>query len=198
MVPSPNELALLIKKDINKIKVGYIPNAQDHRTGDIRSDRVKAIFEYLCSLGLKVTTIDLREYSDHKLLKHDLSKFDLIWACGGNSFNLRYEMKRSGFENIIRELLEDGIVYGGDSAGAAVVGNTLKGIEIADQPELAKEIIWNGIGLTDHFILPHVNSPGIGKIVDQIADIHKDDKTMIKLNDAQAFIIDGESEHIVG
>lgn len=66
---------------------------------------------------------------------------------GGNTFSLRYEMKRSGFEGAIRQLLDDGIVYGGDSARALVAGLSIAGIESVDRPEFAEEIINEGLGL---------------------------------------------------
>jgi dipeptidase E len=107
-------------------------------------------------------------------------------------------MKRSGFENIIKDILESGVVYAGDSAGAVVIGNSLKGIELVDVPEFAEEIIFTGIGLVRHFILPHVNSTEIGEIINLVAELHKNDESMVKLTDTQAMVIENDTEYIVG
>ena len=56
-----------------------------------------------------------------------LSSF-LIWVNGGNVFLLRRAMQQSGLDNVIIERKsDDGFVYSGYSAGACVVGPTLRG-----------------------------------------------------------------------
>ena len=198
MIPTPNDLFSLVGKEPTKINVCLITNAKDYYATRARNVKIKKIYDYLSALGLNVNTIDLRDYNNQDELKQDLSKFDMLWVAGGNSFCLRYEMKRSGFENIIKDVLESGVVYAGDSAGAMVVGNSLKDTELADVPEFAKEVIWDGIGLVQHFILPHIDSVEIGGIMEQIAELHKDDKSMIKLTDTQALVIENNTERIVG
>ena len=66
---------------------------------------------------MTVNVVDLREYDNSEPLSNELRKSDLIWAAGGNTFCLRYEMKRSGFEGCIRELLTEGKVAGLDQPG---------------------------------------------------------------------------------
>ena len=58
-------------------------------------------------------------FGDAQSLKTRLSAYDLVWVMGGNSFVLRRAMRSSGFDTLIRELLEaDTIAYGGYAAGA--------------------------------------------------------------------------------
>ena len=64
-------------------------------------------------------------------------------------------MRESSFDDIINDLLAAGIVYGGESAGAAVAGKTLHGIELLDDPTDAPEVIWEGLGLVEYGLLPH-------------------------------------------
>lgn len=117
------------------------------------------------SLGLGPDYLDLRAYfgaSDD--LRGRLSAFDLVWVMGGNSFVLRRTMRQSGFDSVIRELLEaDGIAYGGYAAGAVVAGPSLRGLELMDDPwELPdgydEPLIWHGLGLTPFAIVPHYRS----------------------------------------
>lgn len=72
------------------------------------------ILTYMEQLGLRVEVVDLRDYDTADALRQDLAGRDLIWAMGGNTFNLRYEMKWSGFEEALRILLDEGVMYGGD------------------------------------------------------------------------------------
>jgi peptidase E len=52
-----------------------------------------------------------------------------------------YEMRRSSFEKVIKELLDAGVVHGGDSAGALVTGQSIAGVESVDRPESAEDYI---------------------------------------------------------
>lgn len=73
-------------------------------------------------------------------------------------------MRQSGLDEILREhISDDEIVYGGFSAGACVVGPTLKGVDLVDDPNVVpkgyeKEVIWDGVGLVDFSFAPHFQS----------------------------------------
>lgn len=117
------------------------------------------------SLGLAAEALDLRAYfGDPDSLRQRLGAFDLVWVMGGNSFVLRRAMRSSGFDIVIRELLEaDTIAYGGYAAGAVVAGPSLRGLELMDDPwELPdgydEPLIWHGLSLTPFAIVPHFRS----------------------------------------
>jgi dipeptidase E len=117
------------------------------------------------SLGLAAEPVDLRaHFGDARSLEARLSGFSLVWVMGGNSFVLRRAMKQSGFDRVIRDLLErDAIAYGGYAAGAVVAGPSLRGIELMDDPFEVPEgydepLIWTGLGLTPFTIVPHFRS----------------------------------------
>lgn len=196
-IPSPDDLATLIGKSINTISVALIPNSKDFFAERARKYLVNDFVEQMDQLGLNVEVVDLRNYSDDSTLKQKLANYDLIWAMGGNTFNLRYEMRRSGFERIIHQLLDEGVVYGGDSAGALVAGISIAGVESADKPQFAEEVINEGLNLVPFFLLPHVDSPGYAHVVPIFKDLHQGDDNIIELKDSQAFIFDGNSHQIV-
>ena len=196
-IASPDELAKLVGKNLDSISVALIPNSKDFLAERARNFLINEFMTFMQQLGLNVEIVDLREYSDVNKLKEKLAGYDLVWAMGGNTFNLRYEMRRSGFESIIRELLEVGVVYGGDSAGATVAGISLQGIEFADKPQFAEEIITEGLNLVPYFFLPHVDSPAYAHIVPAFDDLHKGSENIIKLKDSQAFIADGDSHRLI-
>lgn len=196
-IPTPRDLQALIGKPAVDTKVGLITNAQDHRDDATRRTKVHETVTYLASLGFgAVTSIDLRDFDDQNVLEETLRQYDLLWAVGGNAFRLRHAMRVSGFDAVIRNVLERGVVYGGDSAGAAVVGNSLKGIELVDGSDTG-EIIWDGVSLIDHYIIPHVGSPDVAELINQVIELHKDDPTTVKLNDFEALVVDGVDETIV-
>ena len=77
------------------------------------------------------------------------------------------KMAESGLDKILIEYKNRSdkteFLYAGFSAGACVLAHSLKGIELADEPEkvtevYGKEVIWDGIGLIDYSIAPHFDS----------------------------------------
>lgn len=115
--------------------------------------------------GLDPFDLDLRAYFGKPAgLAAALQDVGLVWAAGGNSFLLRRAMRQSGFDAVIARLLAaDVVVYGGWSAGAAVAGPSLRGIDLMDAPDdltdgYDSEPVWEGLGLIDQAIVPHVRS----------------------------------------
>ena len=199
-IPTPDSLIKLINKPAIETNVGIILNARDYYSNHVRIVRSKKIFDYLNNIGFNVSEVDLRNYNNPLILKTELMKYDLLWVCGGNTFVLREAMKNSGLDQIIKDVLESGVVYGGDSSGAVVTENSIKDIEIADQPEFAKNIIWDGLGLIDKFIIPHIDSPdpNMQTAIQKIIQLHKDDPKVVLLKDNQALIIDNQRAYIDG
>lgn len=195
-IPSIVELEELLGKSLQETRVGLLPNAKDYYSQRARDFKVGDLGDYMQQLGLKVEIVDLREYDDPEVLKTKLAQYDLIWAMGGNTYMLRYEMQRSGFASMIKDLLETGVVYGGDSAGALVAGLSIAGVELADEPEFAEELITDGLALVPFVILPHVDNPEFRDVLPVFRELHKD-KEIIELTDAQVTIFDGNSHRVV-
>lgn len=188
-IPEPNALFALIGKPLAECRVASIPNAKDDQLPEIRAQKTDELSDYLTNLGLKSDVIDLRDYEDPEQLKHALMEYDLIWVNGGNTFVLRAEMHRSGFDQIIDGILQEGKVYGGESAGAIVAGITLEGFEVADDPELADEVYWDGLGLVDKIVAPHIDNPDFTEYVNHIKKIYSGDERVLYLNDNQALVV---------
>lgn len=157
-VPTPEDLRALVGKSPADTKLAFIPNAQDYYAERARAFKVGGIAGYFNELGYKPDIVDLRDFDEPEILRQRLAAFDLVWVLGGNTFNLLYEMKRSGFSDIINELVEGGLVYAGESAGAVVAGTDVRGIELADEPGYAEEVTAEGLKLLPHFILPHIDN----------------------------------------
>jgi dipeptidase E len=146
-------------------RVAIIANGYDGASAMARSIYRTEVYDPLAeftSLCLVPSELDLRaHFGDPQSLRERLNGFDLVWVMGGNSFVLRRAMRQSGFDTIIRQLLEaDAITYGGYAAGAVVAGPSLRGLELMDDPWELPEgydepLIWHGLGLTPFTIVPH-------------------------------------------
>lgn len=195
-IPTPKALVTLLGKELNQTTVALIPNAKDYYTQKPWNVTVGSLVDYMQQLGLTVDIVDLRQHHNPSALKEKLTSYDLIWAMGGNTYMLRYEMRRSGFDRIISELLDNGKVYGGDSAGALVAGASIAGVELADNPDFAEEIVLEGLRLIPSVVLPHVDNPEFAEVLPVFKKLHQD-KVIIELKDSQAIIIDGSQQSIV-
>lgn len=147
-------------------KVAVISNALDFSTDLERLAKGRQReFDELSLIGLYADEIDLRRYfGKQEELEAKLKEYGLIWVRGGNSFILRRAMRQSGLDDILRKLSSSNdIVYAGYSAGVSVVGPTLKGVEIVDDPTIVPDgyeadVIWDGVGLVDFSFAPHYQS----------------------------------------
>lgn len=196
-IPVPDKLFELVDKPADSMKTAIIPNGSDYYSERARKVKLRETKEYLAGLGLVADIVDLRDHKNATELQKLLSHYDVLWVRGGNTFCLRDAMQKSGFDKIIKNLLNDRLVYAGESAGACVVGPTLKGIESADNPEFTETVIWEGLHLLPDIILPHVDNPMFAEDIKFAREVHKDNPRLLELADNQALIIDGDKREVV-
>lgn len=192
-IPQPSELFALTGKDPADVRVAIIPNAKDYYSDFVRRLKNREMMQIFAELGAVPEVIDLQNYNDNsgELLKKQLGEFDIVWVSGGNTFNLRHEMVRSGFDGVIKDLLEDGLVYAGESAGAVAIGQSLKGTELADNPEYAPTVTYNGIGVVPYTVIPHTDNPDFSQANEATRQILAG-QPVLELKDSQAAIFNGD------
>lgn len=196
-IPTPQDFQELAGKPLHELKIALIPNAKDFYTPRPWTVTNNELVHYMNQLGFSnIDTVDLRNYNNPTQLKNILLNYDVIWARGGNTYMLRYEMQRSGFDKIIGDLLESGIIYGGDSAGALVAGTSIAGVEVADNPAFAESIVNEGLHLIPFVILPHADNPEFSEVMPIFKATHKNTE-ILELKDSQAVIFQDNSHRIV-
>ena len=153
----------------------------------------------LAKIGLKGEELDLRDYfNDSRALSAKLEEYGGVWVMGGNTFVLRRAMHQSGFDQVAPPLVKQNrLVYGGFSAGAAVATQTLKGIELVDNPTQVpdgydSEIIYAGLGLYEKSIAPHYKSDHPeSSAIDNVVRYFEDAKMpYVALHDGEVTIVD--------
>ncbi|HSW74386.1 MAG TPA: Type 1 glutamine amidotransferase-like domain-containing protein [Candidatus Saccharimonadales bacterium] len=187
----------LVAKPAKSIRLAVIENAADVETGSkawlLRNRHM------IESHGFEVEYVDLRKYAqDLEPLRAKLAAKDVLWFGGGNTFYLRWLLRSTGAENIIKELVHGGTVYGGGSAGAIIAGPTLHYFEAADEPQVSPGIIYEGLSFTDKVIVPHIDNKKYAPIIQEVEDkLKADGYQTVPLADAQALVVDGVSEKVV-
>src|SRR5580658_3650537 len=187
-------------------RAAIILNALDHRP-ERRTGWLKEQTDKLVGLGFSVAELDLRNYfAAPDRLKRFLSDIDLVWINGGNAFILRRAMKQSGFDLLIKSAVaRDEIVYAGFSAAAVIAFDSLKGLELTDDPEdvpsgYDANIVWEGLGfipfaLAVHFKSDHPESASVDR---EIAFYEATGIPYRTLRDGEALVIRDRREKIVG
>ncbi|MCA9328640.1 Type 1 glutamine amidotransferase-like domain-containing protein [Candidatus Saccharibacteria bacterium] len=193
-IPTPKTLITLLEKKPEETTLAIIINAKDYRPEPERTNKLNKLMYDLNQLGFKnVHFISLLDYSREDLVAV-LAKFDALYLAGGDSYALRYAMKKSGFDDSIEEYLGGGGVYIGESAGAFCAGITLEKGEGFDEPIAVPEIYYDGLHLVNSVVVPHADN------IDYIDNVNKmvayfEDKNIstIVLNDDQAYVVNGDN-----
>ena len=186
-------IPLLPKKDT--IHALFIPTAGDPYED---KDFVYVDREAMTTLGFSVTNIDLKKQNQKSLRAH-LENTDLVLVAGGDVFYLFEHVKKSGFDKIIQEYIEKGLVYVGSSAGSIVCCPTLCGAREFDNPDLAPGLTeYTGMGLVDFVIIPHVQKEKYAERIKRATtELEVKGFRTIHLTDDQAVLIDGEAVKIL-
>ncbi|MBU3061725.1 peptidase E [Nocardia sp. NEAU-G5] len=180
--------------------VAVIPNACDAWPA-AWSSAVTSDLTPLRRLGFRPEVVDLRDYVGRTgELERKLRGYPLMWVRGGNTFVLRAQFARSGADLVLPALLaEDALAYAGYSAGACLLTPDLHGLEPADDPAevlpaCGIETRWDGLGLVDRRIVPHVGSPDTDPdgVCDRIAETYRAEGVAHwALTDDDAVVVDG-------
>jgi dipeptidase E len=184
-----------------------IANALDDQPDIIRRTSTGTEMRDLGQLGFDATELDLRGYfGDERRLRTDLAGVDLVWLRGGNTFLLRYALRDSGGDAVLRDLLaEDALTYGGYSAGCCVLAPSLRGLELVDDASAVQQVygsdpVWDGLGLVDEAIVPHYESDHPeSALIGILAQRYRDDGTPHRtLRDGQVLIVNDQGTTLVG
>ncbi|MDQ8952572.1 Type 1 glutamine amidotransferase-like domain-containing protein [Acinetobacter rudis] len=175
LTSSFSDVYLDFKTSIHEELVGktvtFIPTASKPESITFYVENDKQAFE---QLGIKVEILDIDE-ADQKTIEATLNRNDFIFVSGGNTFYLLQELKRSGADQIILQLIEQGKLYIGSSAGSIILAPDLEYIKLMDDvskaPDLANS---KGLGIIPFSILPHFADEPFTAITDQIfRDFHQ-------------------------
>ncbi|MEK3796093.1 Type 1 glutamine amidotransferase-like domain-containing protein [Paenibacillus sp. FSL R7-0204] len=123
---------------------------KDYKEKNYHAVRTKSLLE---SLGVQVDYLDV-EFED----ANRITEYKVIYLNGGNPFYLLYHLRSSKADEIIYKLRDRGHLIVGQSAGAAVLGQSLEHAYVLhpDWNEIQLEDL-TGIGIVSGCVLPHSN-----------------------------------------
>lgn len=184
----------LLTKELKDVSVLHIVTAAYGEEGPYWW--IEQTKDELKDLGIaRVEDFDIRWKTKEQLI--DASKDrDIILVNGGNTFYLLDYVRKTGFDDIIKEHVGKGKLYIGVSAGSILATPTIESAkwEPADMNNIELADL-TGLNLVSFLIHPHF-------IENQREQLEKLAKTnplpTIALNDNQAVLVDGEIIKVVG
>lgn len=177
-----------------KMKIGYVTTAsKGARKFGQRVQEV--IIPTIKENGYDLEEIDIKDKSKEELLSFFKDK-NIIHIEGGNTFYLLKVIRETGFADVLKELLKEGKIYIGTSAGAYVM---CPSIVVSDWSD---ETI-DRFGLSDFSALNYVNFLLKVHYKDENESLVKDNiKTLTYplriLRDGECILIDGEIVQFYG
>lgn len=132
------EILKVLPKPANQIKFAHIITAS--KVEDDLSYLAKETKE-MRALGFQIEEIDI-EGKNETGLREMLKDKDIVYVQGGNTFYLLKYVRESGFDRVVKDLIDKGVIYIGVSAGSYIACPT---IEMANWKHADR----NTAGITD-------------------------------------------------
>ena len=151
--------------------------------------------------GFKITDYTLTGKSA-KDIADDLEGFDVIHVNGGDTFYLLIQARKSGFDKIVKELVGQGVIYAGSSAGSYLVCPTIEASnwKPADKPRFGITDL-TAINLAPFIMTAHF-TPEYADIIKQAASscqypvkILTDQQAMVVVDDKITLV--GQDEEVI-
>lgn len=182
----------LLPDDPHNLKLAYIPTAADTYPGAawIESDKAK-----MSAMGFAYDVYDIKG-KDIATLRRELSHYDVIYVTGGNTFYFLYHARLSGFNIVLRELIDQGVVYIGGSAGSCIMCPTIAHVMTLDHPEQVPELTdYTALNFVPQLIVPHAGREKYAARHEQIKSEYCD--RLLFLRDDQALVVNGDKIDLV-
>lgn len=187
------DFAKLLDKEPQDLKLAMIPTAGYPEIDPVCLKEAK---EGLGKSGFQIEVIDLK-VEDPKIIKKKLEEKDIINVGGGNTFFLLYWVRKCGLDKYLGELLDQGKIYLGVSAGSILVGPN---IAISGWRKDWDKNVVNLKDLSGLNLVPFAVSPHYARADKTLLEekSKKVDYPIIAVNDTQAVMVIGENYQIVG
>lgn len=179
------EFFRLVGKPASEISVALIPTAGYPY---IKQEYIDAAFEYFAGYGMALEIVDLKE-EDEQSIEAKLAAVDVIYVNGGSTYWLLHWVRQTGFEGIVRRLLDQGKVYVGVSAGSIIAGPDIRELTRSENAFGIEDT--SGMRLVDFGVWPHYTT-------ENPVDFSSAGFPIVCLPDHQAVLVDGDETRIIG
>lgn len=170
--------------DYEDKSVCFISTANKFEEVNFYVDEAKECFK---SAGVRVDELDISASDKAQILKK-FSQNDFIYVCGGNTFYLLSELKKSGIISELKSLVNSGKIYIGESAGAVITSPDIEYIGLMDE-NLVELKDLSGLNLVSFYTLPHLGEFPFEEACENIIANFGDKIDLKAINNFEAILI---------
>lgn len=187
-----NEFLKVIAKNPKGMKLAFITTAYKF---DVSNDFAVEDKKQLEEWGFNIVELDLYTKAKEEI-EIILSDVEIIYVEGGNAYVLLDAINKSGFAEILKNKLNDEVLYFGTSAGAYVACPTIEMCGWSgDRPNIPGIEDFTAMNLVPFILSVHYNRPTHNNIRVSVLNC----KLPVKvLRDNQALLIDDEQTVLLG
>ena len=188
----------LVKKFLDKNteskKILFIPTATNVDEYKKYIHLTQKIFE---DFGYEVENFDVSIFSE-EIAKEKLSETKTVFISGGNTFYLLQELKRKNLTSYLKERIENGLLYIGESAGSVIATPNIEYASIVDDKTLATELNdYTGLNLVDFYIVPHFEEEPFVENSRNTVELYKDKLDLKLINNKEAILVENNNFTII-
>ena len=188
----------LVKKFLDKNteskKILFIPTATNVDEYKKYIHLTQKAFE---DFGYEVENFDVSIFSENTA-KEKLSEAKIVFISGGNTFYLLQELKRKNLTSYLKERIENGLLYIGESAGSVIATPNIEYASIVDDKTLATELEdYTGLNLVDFYIVPHFEEEPFVESSRNTVELYKDKLDLKLINNKEAILVENNNFTII-
>ena len=183
MLYQVTDLVRTITPELEGKTVTYIP------TAGIAEDVEGMVEEETSTLESLGMTVDVLEVSSasYESIVNSLTKNDVIFVGGGNTFFLLQELRRSGADQILIREVEKGKLYIGESAGSIISCPDIGYCADMDSPEKAPDLSdYAGLNLVDF----HIGNTEMGEAAEKAVEKYSSELELKAITDEQVILVE--------
>ncbi|SGZ03607.1 Type 1 glutamine amidotransferase-like domain-containing protein [Moritella viscosa] len=182
------------KTELKGKTVTFIPTASIHEEVTFYVDAGKKVLQ---DLGLIIDVLEISTATKNEI-SSKLDSNDFIYISGGNTFFLLKELRRTGADELIKEQINRGKPYIGESAGSVILSPNIEYVkEMDDFNAVADLVSFSSLSVIDFYPLPHYTNFPFQESTQKIMSNYMDAINLIPFSNAQVILVDGDKVELV-
>lgn len=194
MLHQAANLVRMVEPKLQGKTVTYIPTAGvvEEAEGMVEEET-----KTLESLGLSVDVLEVSAASYERIVD-SLTKNDVIFVGGGNTFFLLQELRRSGADKVLVQEVNKGKLYIGESAGSVIACPDIGYCAGMDSPDKASDLTdYTGLGLVDFYLVPHIGNRDMGEAAEKAVREYSSNLDIKAITDGQLILVEDDGFKIL-
>ena len=180
---SYNQFPDFVGENISGKSVAFIDTASHTEE---RKSYVDKAEEAWIDLSLSVDRVDIFDAN----IATQIKAADYIYVAGGNTFYLMQELQKSGVDELIKEHINQGKIYIGESAGSIIMCPNIEYIKEMDDITMGPELnSYEGFNFISEYPLPHVGNKYLNEAVETIIETYQATLQLHPFTDEEVFLI---------